>query len=105
MYARHEWTVGNLSSKRGIPPSGNTGAARRAATLRRDEVACDKITVAFNEKLLALRTTRVLPVADHAWQVPGIDVTQACPLADLCCPYQRLAAAVLLFLHAEIVLK
>jgi len=38
------------------------------------EVACDQITVAFNEQLLAVRATRVLPVADHAWQVPGIHV-------------------------------
>src|SRR5207244_9988634 len=94
-HARHKWTVGNLSSKRGIPPPGDAGAARRAATLRREEVACNQITVAFNQKLLALRATRVLPVADHARQVPGIDVTQACPLADLCCPHHRLAAGVL----------
>src|SRR5258708_23512320 len=105
MYARHEWTVSNLSSKRRIPPPGNAGAARRAATLRRDEVACDQITVAFNEKLLALRATRVLPVADHAWQVPGIYVTQAGPLADLCRPHQRLGAGVLWIGHFVIFVK
>src|SRR5258708_8197475 len=105
MYARHEWTVSNLSLKRKIPPSGNAGATRWAATLRRKEVACDQITVAFNEQLLAIRASRVLPVADDAWQVPGIDVTQACPLADLCCPHQRLGAGVLWIGHFVIFVK
>src|SRR6267143_1844221 len=88
-HERNKGTGCNLLSKRGIPLSGNAGAARWAATLRCKEVACDQITVAFNEQLLAVRATRVLPVVDHAWQVPGIDVTQAGPPADLCGPHQR----------------
>jgi len=95
----------NLLSKRGIPLSGNAGAARWAATLRRKEVACDQITVAFNEQLLAVRATRVLPVADHAWQVPGIHVPQACPLANLCCPHQRLGAGILWIGHFVVFVK
>src|SRR5258706_8058054 len=95
----------NLSSKRRIPPSWNTGATRWAATLRRKEVACDQITVASNEQLPAVRATRVLPVAHHAWQVPGIDVTQACRLADLCCPLQRLSSGVLWIGHFVIFVK
>jgi len=68
-------------------------------------VTPDQITVAFNEKLLALRATRVLPVADHAWQVPGIDVTQAGLLADLCCPHQRLGTSVLWIGHFVVFVK
>src|SRR5258708_11374651 len=104
-HARRKGTGCNLSQKRRIPPSGNAGATRWAATLRRKEVACDQITVAFNEQRLAVRATRVLPVADYAWQVPRIDVTQACPLADLCCPHQRLAAGILWIGHFVIFVK
>src|SRR5258708_10008690 len=104
-HARRKGTGCNLSLKRKIPPSGNAGDTRWAATLRRKEVACDQITVAFNEQLLAVRASRVLPVADDAWQVPGIDVTQACPLADLCCPHQRLGAGVLWIGHFGIFWK
>src|SRR6266851_5909071 len=95
----------NLSSKRGIPLSGNAGAARRAATLRREMVPGDEVPVTLDEKLPTLRASGVLPVADHAWQVPGIHVTQACPLADLCCPHQRLGAGVLWIGHFVVFVK
>src|SRR5216683_4098602 len=104
-HARHKWTGGNLSSKRGIPPPGNAGAARRAATLRSEMVTRDEIPVTLDEKLPTLRASGVLPVADHAWQVPGIDVTQASPLADLGCPHQRLGAGVLWIGHFVIFVK
>src|SRR6266851_8095723 len=104
-HERNKGTGSNLSAKRRIPPPWNAPTTRRAATLRSKEVACDQITVAFNEQLLAVRATRVLPVADHAWQVSGIDVTQACPLADLCCPHQRLGAGVLWIGHLVIFVK
>src|SRR6266851_1653645 len=94
-----------LSTKRGIPPSGNAGTTRWAATLRSEVVARDEIPVTLDEKLPTLRASGVLPVADHAWQVPGIDVTQACPLADLCCMHQRLGAGVLRVCHFVIFVK
>src|SRR5713226_7131139 len=71
----------NLSSKRRIPPSGNGGATRWAATLRSEMVTPDEIPVTLDEKLPTVRAPGVLPVADHAWHVPGIDVTQACLLS------------------------
>src|SRR5260370_33386221 len=89
----------------GIPPPGNAGAARRAATLRSEMVTRDEIPVTLDEKLPTLRASCVLPVADHAWQIPGIDVTQAYPLADLCCPHQRLGAGVLWIGHLVIFVK
>src|SRR5260370_569369 len=95
----------NLSSKRRIPPSGNAGATRWAATLRSEMVTLDKIPVTLDEKLPTLRASGVLPVADHAWQVPGIDITQARPLADLCCTHQRLSASVLWIGHFVIFVK
>src|SRR5712692_5253344 len=68
-------------------------------------VTRDEIPVTLDEKLPTLRASGVLPVADHAWQVAGIDVTQACPLADLCCPHQRLGAGVLWIGHLVIFVK
>src|SRR5229473_3908309 len=94
-HERNKGTGCNLSSKRGIPLSGNAGAARRAATLRSEMVPGDEIPVTLDEKLPTFRASGVLPVADHAWQIPGIDVLQASLLADLGCPHQRLGAGVL----------
>src|SRR2546425_10767840 len=104
-HERNKGTGCNLSSKRGIPPSRNADATRWAATLRSEVVARDEISVTLDEKLPTLRASGVLPVADHAWQVPGIDVTQASPLADLCCPYQRLGAGVLWIGHFVVFVK
>src|SRR5229473_8223824 len=104
-HARHKWTGGNLSSKRGIPPPGNAGAARWAATLRSEMVTRDEIPVTLDEKFPTVRATRVLPVTDHAWQVPGIDVPQASLLADLCCPHQGLGSGVLWIGHFVIFVK
>src|SRR5947209_19280433 len=104
-HQRNKRTGCNLSSKRRIPPPGNAGATRWAATLRSEMVTGDEIPLTFDEKLPTLRATRVLPVANHAWQVPGIDVTQACPLADLCCPHQRLGAGVLWVGHFVVFVK
>src|SRR5947209_9407489 len=104
-HERNKGTGCNLSSKRAIPPSRNAGAARRAATLRSEMVPSDEVPVTLDEKFPTVRASRVLPVADHARQVPGIDVTQACPLADLCCPHQRLGAGVLWIGHFVIFVK
>src|SRR5713226_4366058 len=104
-HARNKWTGGNLSSKRGIPPPGNAGAARWAATLRSEMVTRDEIPVTLDEKFPTVRATRVLPVTDHAWQVPGIDVPQASLLADLCCPHQGLGSGVLWIGHFVIFVK
>src|SRR5713226_9702359 len=104
-HARNKWTGGNLSSKRGIPPPGNAGATRWAATLRSEMVTRDEIPVTLDEKFPTVRATRVLPVTDHAWQIPGIDVAQACPLADLCCPHQGLGAGVLWIGHFVVFVK
>src|SRR6516162_2053159 len=105
VHARHKRMGSNLSSKRGIPPPGNASAARWAATLRSEPVSRDEIPVAFDEKILAVWATRVLQIADHAWQVPNIDVTQARPLANLCCPYQRLGTGVLWVGHFVVFVK
>src|SRR5437016_4759165 len=104
-HARNKGKCCNLSSKRGIPPSGNAGATRWAATLRSEMVTPDVIPVTLDEKVPALRASGVLPVAHHARQVPGIDVTQASPLADLCCPHQRLGTGVLWIGHFVIFVK
>src|SRR5229473_873634 len=104
-HERNKGTGCNLSPKRGIPPSGNAGAAKWAATLRSEMVPGDEAPVTLDEKLPTLRAMRVLPVADHAWQVPGIDITQACPLADLCCTHQRLGAGVLWIGHFVVFVK
>jgi len=68
-------------------------------------VTRDEIPVTLDEKLPTLRASCVLPVADHAWQVPGIDVTQAFPLADLCCPDQQVGAGVLWIGHFVVFVK
>src|SRR5260370_17249522 len=65
----------------------------------------DEVSVTLDEKFPTVRATRVLPVADHAWQVPGIDVTQAGLLADLCCPQQRLGTSVLWISHFVVFVK
>src|SRR6266851_505486 len=104
-HERNKGTGCNLSPKRGIPPSGNACATRWAATLRSEMVARDEIPVTLDEKLPTLRASGVLPVADQAWQVSGIDVTQACPVANLCCPLQRLGAGVLWIGHFVIFVK
>src|SRR5712671_2825316 len=104
-HERNKGTGCNLSSKRRIPPSGNAGAARRATTLRSEMVPGDEVPVTLNEKFPTVRATRVLPVADHPWQISCIDVTQAGPLADLCCPHQGLGAGVLWIGHFVIFVK
>src|SRR3989442_4878555 len=92
--AGHKRTRSNLPSKRGIPPSGNTGGAGRAATLRREEVTRDEVAVTLDEQLLAARAARVFQVAHLPGQIPGINVMQASPPADLGSPHQRLCRGV-----------
>src|SRR5229473_3214372 len=104
-YERNKGTGCNLSSKRGIPPSGNAGTTRWAATLRSEMVPGDEVPVTLDEKFPTVRATRVLPVTDHTWQIPGIDVPQASLLADLCCPHQRLGAGVLWIGHFVVFVK
>src|SRR6267143_1405878 len=104
-HERNKGTGCNLSSKRGIPLSGNAGVARRATTLRSEMVPGDEVPVTLDEKLPTLRASGILPVADHAWQVPGIDVPQASLLADLCCPHQGLWTGVLWIGHFVVLVK
>src|SRR5712692_10351336 len=105
MGERNKGTGCNLSPKLGIPPSGNAGAARWAATLRSEMVPSDEVPVTLDQKFPTVRATRVLPVTDHAWQIPGIDVTQASLLADLCCPHQGLGSGVLWIGHFVVFVK
>src|SRR5215467_8154765 len=102
---RHKGIGGNLSAKGRIPSSRNAGTAGRAATSRSEMVSPNEIPVARNEEFLTVVTTRVLPVADHARQISGIDVTQPSLLADFCCPYQRLRPGVFGIHHFVVFMK
>ncbi len=68
-------------------------------------VTRDEIPATLDEKLPTLRASGVLPVAEQAWQVSGIDVTQAYPVANLCRPHQGLGAGVLWIGHFVVFVK
>src|ERR1035438_3610796 len=59
----------------------------------------------FYKELLAIGTTGVLEVANFAWDIAGIDVTQPGLPANLCCTHKRLRAGVIRIRHLVVFVK
>src|SRR5690349_5446226 len=74
--ARQERTVGNLPSEPRSPAAGQSSLARWAPALRRQAILFDKIAAPPDQSISALVATGVLLIANHARQVPRINITQ-----------------------------
>ena len=75
--------VGHLPIKLGRPAPRNRRAAGWALPFRGQAILLDEITVAPNEREIALMAARVFQIADHARQISRINILQARLLADL----------------------
>jgi hypothetical protein len=65
------------------PAAGDCGGAVGATAVGGEAVIFDEIALALDQSLAALRTARVLPIADHARKIAGVDVAQAGLAADI----------------------
>ena len=79
---RRERAVGDLAVELGGPAAGNLVGTIWAAAFGCQAVVLDEISVAADQSLAALWTTRVFPLSDPAGKIAGIDVTQSCITAD-----------------------
>src|SRR5205809_2373012 len=75
---RRERMVGDLALEFWCPPARNGRVARRAVSLRGEPIVLDEVAVALDQHFAAIVAAGVFEIADHARQVSGIDVTQAC---------------------------
>ncbi len=79
---RRERPGGDLTVELCGPPAGNLAGTTGAAAFGSQAVVLNEISVAADQRLTALRTTGVFPMADHAGKIAGIDVTQSGGKAD-----------------------
>ena len=80
--ARQERTGGDLTFEAGRPATGNRGCTLGTMTVRCKPIVFDQVAVALDQSLVALRTARVFPLADHAGKIAGIDVAKSGLAAD-----------------------
>src|SRR4029077_21081605 len=64
------------------PAAGNLAGTAWALAVGGQAVVFDEISVAGDERFTALWAASVFPVADHAWKIAGVDVTQSGVLTD-----------------------
>src|SRR5207302_1725531 len=85
---------GNLSIKFGGPFAGDGCATERAAAFGTEAVIFHQIAIAFDQGLAAIVAVRIFKIADHAWNVAGIDVAESCSFPNFCRTQQIFGAGV-----------
>src|SRR5580700_3588499 len=79
---RQERPVGDLAGESWRPSAGNKRTAGETCSFGSQPIILDEVAISLDERDPALVTLRVLLIANHARQVSGINVFQACILSD-----------------------
>ena len=74
---REERAVGDLSGEFGRPAARDPVGATRAAAFRSQVIFGNKVSVAADQRLLALGAARIFPFFYHAGEIARIDVPEA----------------------------
>src|SRR6266851_8970857 len=73
---------GDLTFEAGGPAAGDRGGTFGAAAVFGEAVVFDEVAVTLDYGVVAVRTARVFPFADHAGKISSVDVTKARLAAD-----------------------
>lgn len=70
------------------PAARERTSAARASSVGGQAVVFDEVSVAANQRFIAVGAARVLPRADHTGKISRVDVSQACLAANFSSPQQ-----------------